>query len=344
MNHGPLAICLRLHDVRLRAFGPRGKARFAARLGIRASTYQQYEATRVPPVDLLVRAAKITGCDLVWLLTGGSSEPGSEGDNSQEEPIIGQVRELVRRRPETVQSLSAFLALIDPSTTGRSAISGSRTEAGLEARQSRGNGTEPPPQTASDPAAKELIPVVGSTAAGPARFWREMLVDDGQSGWGDEANARLQRLLAQCDERSRSTKFSLVGDPVDSNPHSSAALIQFSRPDEFGILEFLSCPGIVEPQSPLVAWRIDGDSMAPRYRDGDFVLVNSRQPAVDGYPCVAHQRGQIGVNCKIFKREATDIVLVPVNEAYFPQRFPATELLWANRVLHLVRLTASEDR
>src|SRR5262249_25130369 len=91
-----------------------------------------------------------------------------------------------------------------------------------------------------------------------------------------------------------------------------------------------------------IAWRIDGSSMAPRYRDGDFVIVSPHLPAADGYPCVAHQRGQIGVNCKIFKREGADVVLIPINESSSLQRFNAGELVWAHRVLLSVRLSSRD--
>ncbi len=121
-------------------------------------------------------------------------------------------------------------------------------------------------------------------------------------------------------------------------------MIQYSRPDELGLIEFLSCPGLDQHPTRLIAWRIDGDSMIPRYRDGDFVLVSPDQPAAEGTPCIAHQRGQIGVNCKIFKRVGADVVLIPVNEAFSPQRFPASELVWAHCVLFSVRLKPHQVR
>ena len=178
--------------------------------------------------------------------------------------------------------------------------------------------------------ASELVPVIGSTAAGPARFWREMLNDrTNRENWGDEANQRLQQLFEECSQRALATDARLVRDAADPLPDSTAALIQFSHPDDLGLVEFLSCPGIDTSHVPLVGWRIDGESMMPRYRDGDFVLVSPEQSPTEGFPCVAHQHGQIGVNCKIFKRDGADVVLIPVNEAYAAQRFPASELAWA---------------
>ncbi len=156
MNFDDQAICDRLRILRLRAFGPRGKAQFAKRLGIRASTYQQYESTRIPPVDLLIRAAAIGHCDLLWLLIGDAAgKPTFDRETSGEQPVIARVRELLDRRPETAQSLSAFLTLIDPpgppSTEPAVAESPEKAETLL---------TRP---------TNEMVPVVGSTAAGPAR-------------------------------------------------------------------------------------------------------------------------------------------------------------------------------
>jgi SOS-response transcriptional repressor LexA len=79
--------------------------------------------------------------------------------------------------------------------------------------------------------------------------------------------------------------------------------------------------------------------MAPRYEDGDLVTISPDEPAVDGYPCVAHQVDQIGVNCKIYRRAGDEIVLIPINEAARPQRVRADEIAWACRVLFSVRLT-----
>lgn len=313
----------RLRILRIDAFGPRGKSRFATVLGIRASTYQEYESNRVPPVDLLVRAAEITGCDLVWLLTGIRAEHAHANQAAKlDDPVVERVRELLHRRPETAQSLSAFLLLIDPNGPSQ------------QTESARVSTLETVPAGRND-----MIPVVGSTAAGTARYWRE-LTDQraGRENSEDEADARLRKLLAECQEQSRSMAGHLSGGGSDPGSKSTVALVQLSQPNESGIIEFLSCPGLADRATRLVAWRIDGDSMAPRYRDGDFVLVSPDETAIDGAPCVAHQRGQIGVNCKIFKQDGLDIVLIPVNESLPPQRFPASELEWAHRVRYCVRL------
>jgi hypothetical protein len=53
---------------------------------------------------------------------------------------------------------------------------------------------------------------------------------------------------------------------------------------------------------------------------------------------VARQTGQIGVNCKLYRAEGDDILLIPINEAYEMQRVPKVSINWAWRVLASVRL------
>ncbi|MCL2639556.1 MAG: helix-turn-helix domain-containing protein [Phycisphaerales bacterium] len=67
------AICERLKQVRVQVCGSRGQSHFANLLQLSPSTYNYYEKGRVPPVDVLDRAAKVTGAPLLWLIRG---EPG----------------------------------------------------------------------------------------------------------------------------------------------------------------------------------------------------------------------------------------------------------------------------
>ena len=67
------AICKRLREVRVQVCGSRGLSRFAVLLHLLPSTYGDYEKGRVPPVDVLARASRVTGAPLLWLIRG---EPG----------------------------------------------------------------------------------------------------------------------------------------------------------------------------------------------------------------------------------------------------------------------------
>src|SRR3954463_16805393 len=68
------AICERLKQVRIQVCGPRGQSHFAALLHLSPSTYNYYEKGRIPPVDVLDRAARVTGAPLLWLIRGEPAE------------------------------------------------------------------------------------------------------------------------------------------------------------------------------------------------------------------------------------------------------------------------------
>ena len=282
-------ICERLRAVRGRHFGDRGRSKLCRELGITPSTYALYEISRVPPVELLVRVAQLTGVPLEWLLTGaGESEP-----------------------------------------TGSQPRSGALPAAGLA--------TSPAPRKrprATPPAITHWIPIIGSTAAGTARYWEELPVTHG----GPEADARLEQTLSEYADRAGETSQTPgdLSSTIDMN--RTVSLVQFSTPDDRGFVEFLNAPGVKGKYPRAVAWRIDGDSMSPRYLDGDLVISSLDHPAVAGHPCVARQKGQIGVNCKIYQEAGRDILLIPINEHSPTQRLPAQELQWAHRVLCSVRI------
>ena len=308
-------IRVRLAEIRRAHFGRRGKSRFARELGIQPSTYNHYETDRTAPVELLVLAARITRTSLQWLLTGQGAMPAELpplGD-TEVDRIVNRFRQLLSSKPGLKRSAAEFVALME-----QMAGSGETAVASRPISLSIG----------------ELVPVVGGTAAGPARFWSEY----GASVEGRHADSRLEQLLDQQSERKVSAAELHAAAP-EIVSESTVSLIQLSRPDSWGIIEFLSCQAVKSKYPKAVAWRIDGDSMAPRYVDGDFVITAADQLAVEGHPCVARQREQIGVNCKIFHHDGRRITLIPVNESSAAQTFDEADLLWAYRVLFSVRLS-----
>lgn len=299
----------RLARIRELHYGHRGKSQFSRDLGIGPSTYDRYERDRVPPADVLLRAAKVTGTRIEWLLTGeGPREIGPATDSPRVASIVQRVRSLLNRRPDAADHLENLLALLSQSEDS------------------------PQPFTADTIAADDLIPLVGSTAAGMAHFWAEIET----VAEGPEADARLETLMENVEQKSVARTASLKSSGATTT--SQIALVQLSHPNEDGIVEFLSGSEIRQQHPNAVAWRIDGDSMSPRYEDGDIVITSADEPAATGYPCVARQHGQIGVNCKLFQRRGSEIVLIPVNEQHRVQAFPAEQLQWAHRVLYAVRL------
>jgi len=176
-----------------------------------------------------------------------------------------------------------------------------------------------------------LAPVIGRTAAGPAQYWSDL--NFGETGVISSIERRLYDLAGIAPRRSRQGAMR----PLEKSEILAVSLIQCSIPDDRGIVEFLSIPK-PEGVKQLVAWRVDGDSMSPQYQDGDFVIVSPEFPAENDRACVAHQRGQLGVNCKIFRRVGTNVFLIPVHEGYATQQVPADQLEWAFRILARVQL------
>lgn len=310
------AICERLALIRRQNYGPRGRSRFAEELGIGPSTYSHYESDRLPPADILLRAARLTGTRLEWLITGEGepAEPSQRPPSGKRPPAVERLHSLLESHPELLPQVEAFLEA-------------------LARLRSRERGGTKPARRLSRPTADELIPVIGSTSAGTARYWSEVP----ESREGPVADARLEELLATC--TGPTVEAAARFGPAAGE--GAVSLIQLSQPDDRGLLEFLSAPAFKGSYPDCVAWRIDGESMSPRYHDGDLVLTSPSHSAETGHPCVARQRGQLGVNCKVYRREEETIWLIPINPEYATQVVPAREVMWAWRVVASVRLQRS---
>jgi len=94
------AICDRLKHVRIQVCGSRGQSHFAALLNLSPSTYNYYEKGRIPPVDVLDRAARVTGAPLLWLIRGEPSDFSLESLAKIEAPMLPEVS----NNPPTVGS------------------------------------------------------------------------------------------------------------------------------------------------------------------------------------------------------------------------------------------------
>ncbi len=312
-------VCLRIAEVRQRCCGERGKSLFAKQLGIPVTTYQHYEIGRIPPVETLVRIAQSGAVSLNWLLFGDRAV--AESPSRRSSMLSDRLLQLLRRNPEFHGPVEEFLKLLERSTLDTAGHDETTSAV------TRANASPLAESLATD--SRHLIPVVGSTAAGLAHYWSELEVTHG----GPEADARLEQLLSDHVQRSSEECWAQV-----SSDQQAVSLVQLSRPDEFGFLEFLDAAHIKAAYRNAVAWRIDGDSMSPRYQDGDLVITSPSHPAVSMHPCVARQRGQIGVNCKLYQEQGDTVVLVPINPASVVQEIPRSELLWAWRILGVVQL------
>ncbi len=310
-------ICHRIAQVRLDTTGPRGRAAFARRLGLSASTYAYYEADRVPPADILVRIADETGADLRWLLTGESSPAPVPLDH----PVVRRAAHLLASHPRAADALAAFLDVLAASLA-------------FPAKPPPSADAPPPPTLRLQPSGSDWIPVLGRTAAGVPQFWAD-----------DEAARQVTRLEQLVERYARSQQHLAAeasarvepegpdaGDPV------TAQLITLRTPDAADVVEYVSAPALKRRHPDAFAVRVDGDSMAPRIRHGDLVILSPSVPAEQARSAVVQLRRQIGVTCKVLRREDQTVHLVPLNERFAPQTFPAADVEWALKVLGRVQV------
>jgi len=329
-------ICRRIAELRAKAFGPRGKLRFAKQLGLSASTYDYYEGSRTPPAEVLVRIAEVTGADLHWLLTG---VPSATPLSAEDHPVLRRAAALLADCPDAAGPLDAFVSLLMetrkfPAKPQVTEIEPVATESMPAVRQppvpaSPQRQPEPPPIAPAHPGREGWIPILGRTAAGIARFWGK---DEDVSGL-----TSLAELIArQAAWRSRSVRPATAAEDEIQTP-AAVQLITLSAPDERDTAEYVSAGTIKRRHGDAFALRVDGDSMAPDILPGDVVILSPSVAAEEGRAAVVQLAGQIGVTCKLYRISGGRVHLVPANGNYEIATVPAGQVDWALRVLARVR-------
>ncbi len=298
-----MSIHQRIQLIRTQSFGPRGRARFARALGISPSTYNYYERDRVPPPALLVQMCQVTGTDLEWLMTGQAAD---REDGSA--PILKRLKELLPVRPNLAPALASFLDALE----GAHGTEQEHLQNVVEA----------------DQAAAEVVPVLGRTAAGVPQFW---------------SNGELAEQLTNLrpDQWTAAQRCELADDSSPQSLPQATVLIQTHAPVEWAgisISEFLRTPNIRQHRPNTFALRIDGDSMQPAFQHGDIVLLCPTELARNGQPAVIQLRNQIGLTCKLYRRQGNRVHLIPINETVRPTSHPKQDVVWALRVLGRVRV------
>ena len=330
--------------MRVEHSGTRGKASFARELNLSPSTYDYYESSRVPPADVLVRIADLTGADLRWLLTGRHAEPPVTATH----PAILRAAALLKDHPAAAEPLAAFVELLASSAerfpaktetvpnepavarvAKPSSPAGQPVEsASLGVPQALATAPAGPPASAgASPPEPPFgwIPILGRSAAGVPHFWADQ--PEGDSPAGLTALADLVRRLRPRQAR-QVVPAEAVGEDAPAGPQA-VQLVVLDGPLPPGTAEFVVAEDLARRYPVLFAVRIDGDSMEPEIRHGDVVILSPSRPAEPAKPTVVQLVGQIGVTCKLFRPEADEVHLIPVNERYAPQAFPAKRLVWA---------------
>jgi len=311
-------ISSRIAQVRLEVAGPRGKSSFAKSLGLSPSTYDYYESTRVPPADVLLRIAQVAGVDINWLLTGHSSAEGVPLDH----PVLQRAAKMLAEKPDAAAPLAAFVELLVASLhfpADKPAIDDS--PAPMPTQSPTVQAVSP-----SDPKAS-WIPILGRSAAGLPQFWSDRDQSAGVTTLDDLIRRNANHPLRQVQHATAATE----------TDQATVEIITLNEPDGTDVVSFVAAEGIKTMHADAFALRIDGDSMDPDIRHGDLVILSPSVPAVDGKTAVVQLDAQIGVTCKLFRRDGRTIHLVPINDELPPQTYPDNELIWALRVLARVQ-------
>jgi SOS-response transcriptional repressor LexA len=173
------------------------------------------------------------------------------------------------------------------------------------------------------------IPVLGRSAAGLPHFW----ASDGDAAGVTMLQELVERHAGRADRQVSSA--TVAAD--DKAGEDAVALITLRQGKQGQGVEFVSAGGIKTRYPDAFALRIDGESMAPDIRHGDIVIVSPSVPAANGKAAVVQLHRQIGVTCKLYRRSGKVVHLIPLNERFRPQTYPAEQVEWALRVLARVR-------
>lgn len=89
--------------------------------------------------------------------------------------------------------------------------------------------------------------------------------------------------------------------------------------------EYVFCPGIDDPNA--FAIRVCGDSMEPRYREGDILIISPAAAVASGDDCFVRiaSTGESTFKRVFFDTE-DEVRLQPLNERYPPQVVPRTDI------------------
>ncbi len=175
------------------------------------------------------------------------------------------------------------------------------------------------------------LPVLGRSAAGVPQFWS-----------GKDLNqtlTTLDELIARhavAPASQTAPALALADQTISADP-MNVQVITLADPAPGQPGQFLVAETIKNRYPDAFAVQIDGNSMSPEIEHGDFVILSPSVNAEDGRAAVIQLTGQIGVTCKLLRQAGDLIHLIPINEQFAPQPFPAASVVWALRVLARVR-------
>ncbi len=339
------AIIERIKLLRNQYSGDRGRSKFAKALGISASTYSYYENNRVPPIEILLKICKVTGANLNWLLTSeeniktSTKCEKSEAKHQIDNSLLRKLDDLLSKNPNLTAPILAFLDLLCEKKNKEEAFFGKTYTSFSSSAHSR-------PTLVDRPGRPGWIPILGRTAAGMIHFWEDEVLPQPKqviTELDDIVKKHIGKEIITCTDGQVSIDLQ-VRVLLDNLKKAQANLIQVSgaeadppsarsRPEADSITQFVQCEEIFNLFPDSFALHIDGDSMSPRIKDGDIVILSPSVPAAQGQAAIARVANQIGVTCKLLRSTDSEVHLIPINERYETKIVPKTDLLWALAVL-----------
>jgi len=303
----------RIRQVRESYAGLRGKSSFSNKLGLTPSTYNYYEKDRIPPIEILWKICKITGCDLEWLVTGQSKSQEPK-KNDPLTPLVQRMDVFLKENPASIRAMEAFFELL----VHKNSVETSKNQL--------------TPEKSHEDSQEHWLPVLGRTAAGLINYWPENENGLPQvTQLGDLIQKHRMNILHKLPSRQVSCDSALSGVPqLEAN---QVSVVRLHEMTEQGVCEFVQCQRVVERYPDAFALRIDGDSMSPHMGDGDLVILSPSVPHAEAVAAVVKLKNQIGVTCKIVRTQGNDLHLIPVNEKYEPQIIARDQIEWALAVL-----------
>ena len=306
---------------------------------------------------------------------GQESTTGSGADLAAAKPILQRISTLLDTKPQAIEALTAFLDILtqslelpakqqasgdladgqaetpekiaslesgaviagvsdgDTTTPGEGDIAinddGTAVDSGVAGNRISGTGNELHPDPSSQHAG--WLPILGRSAAGVPRFWSEKDINQTLTTL-DELIVRHANISPE--QTSPAIALTDQGDPFGP---INVQVVTLADPAPGQPGQFLVADEIKKRYRDAFAVQIDGNSMSPEIEHGDFVILSPSVSAEDGRPAVIQLVGQIGVTCKILRQADDQIHLIPINEQFAPQPFPASSVVWALRVLARVR-------
>lgn len=110
--------------------------------------------------------------------------------------------------------------------------------------------------------------------------------------------------------------------------------------------DYLTCPNLPDPDA--FAARVSGDSMAPKYTEGDVVIFSPAAAPRDGDDCfVRFDDGQTTFKRVYFETDDAGeamIRLQPRNEKYPPKRWPSERVSGVYRAVYRYQPIDADDR